>query len=127
MYLLLEYLLLDDISIRITKLLLQILLNLRNSHHRRGLTLTTEVLLQESKVLDIGDVPVMISVDIDEDVLQHFGGWLDGDERQAVLDGLDELGFGHESLFAPAVGAQLVHALDGHLAEMLLQAEVGLN
>ncbi len=69
----------------------------------------------------------MISVDIDEYVLQDFGGWLDGDERQAVLDGLDELGFGHESLFASAVGAELVHALDGHLAEMLLQAEVGLN
>ena len=90
------------------------------------LTLTSKVLAKKGKILDIGNITVMIQINIVENGVQLclWGFYLD--KCKTIFECFSKLSQAHDSLSSPLVKTVAMKSLDGQLAEMLLHAEVGL-
>ena len=87
-------------------------------------TLASKVLLEESKIVLVGDEAIFVAVDDLEGDANV--GLLRGefDEREGILDGLCEFGEVHDAQVAAVVQFFAMQTLDGDFSEVLLHAEV---
>ena len=86
---------------------------------------TAEVVLQELEVNLIGDPSVLVKIDHLEPTIDQLLGSAHLDAVEQLIDGDSKLLATHDALLALRVKVLPVPALDGHLAEMQLRAEIG--
>lgn len=84
----------------------------------------SEVVPQELEVDLIGDPSIMVQIDNFEPIIQQFLTGLHLDVVQDIVDCEPELFPTHDALAALRIHFLAVSALDGHLSEVLLSAEI---
>jgi hypothetical protein len=104
--------------------MLQLLLHRVSVHQPSGKGLTSEILLQESKIILIADKAIAIQVDRLEKTLQMSRVSLELEKGKSVIDGLHKFLLIHLPLRSAGVHLLTMKSLNGDLAEVLLHTEI---